>query len=30
MNLLYSNILPLGTEEGQESVSNQLKEEIAN
>lgn len=30
MNLLYSNILPLGTEEGQETVSNQLKEEIAN
>ena len=25
MNLLYSNILPLGTEEGQETVSNQLK-----
>ena len=30
MNLLYSNILPLGTEEGQETVSNQLKEEIRN
>ncbi len=30
MNLLYSNILPLGTEEGQETVSNQISEEISN
>ena len=30
MNLLYSNILPLGTKEGQETVSNQISEEISN
>ena len=30
MKLLYSNILPLGIEEGQETVSNQINAEIAN
>lgn len=30
MNLLYSNILPLGTKEGQKTVSNQISEEISN